>query len=492
VPEAKADRLRGQLGTPTIMCLVLAMLAPITGVAGPLALGFALGNGAGLPGAFLIATAVMLCFGAGYAAMSSRVSETGAFYAYITKGLGRPAGGAGAFVALLSYNAGFCGMCGAIGYFSWALVHRLSGFDAPWWVYTAAALGIIAFLGRRHVDIGARVLVGLLVLQIALLLAFVVATVAHHGFAAFSWRASFSPAAISSGGWNGFSIAMMFAFFLFGGIEMAAVYAEEARDPQKAIGRATYASVLAIGGIYLVASWCVIVSVGAGRVQQRALESPGELAFDVFGQLMGPTVQVLAAVLVIAGLLASMVGIHLGISRYVVALARDRLLPRGLASLHPRHKVPQRASAAAIAVAAAITAAFGAVGGDPLRTFFASLSGLIIIGTLATWVATSLAFIVYFRRTADPRWWQTFVLPVVALVSMSACLYLALTRYHLVTGVETAWINELPWVLVPAIVLGAGVMLYLRARHPDVYAGIWPEKPPLREEARCAAIGCNA
>jgi len=45
-------------------------------------------------------------------------------------------------------------------------------------------------------------------------------------------------------------------------------------------------------------------------------------------------------------------------------------------------------------------------------------------------------------------------------------------------------------------VLGAGVMLYLRARHPDghpdVYAGIWPEKPPLREEARCAAIGCNA
>src|SRR5579875_3776584 len=50
------------------------------------------GTGAGLSAAFVLGLLVLLCFSAGYATMSRRVVNTGAFYTYIARALaGRPA-----------------------------------------------------------------------------------------------------------------------------------------------------------------------------------------------------------------------------------------------------------------------------------------------------------------------------------------------------------------------------------------------------------------
>jgi len=46
-----------------------------------------LGNGAGVPGAFVIAGLILLIFSVGYAAMSRHVVNAGAFYAYLAQGL---------------------------------------------------------------------------------------------------------------------------------------------------------------------------------------------------------------------------------------------------------------------------------------------------------------------------------------------------------------------------------------------------------------------
>ena len=69
----------------------------------PVAIG--LGNGAAAPGAYLAVGIVLLLFGVGYAAMSQRVTNAGAFFAYVGRGLGRNAGIASAFMSILAYLA---------------------------------------------------------------------------------------------------------------------------------------------------------------------------------------------------------------------------------------------------------------------------------------------------------------------------------------------------------------------------------------------------
>ena len=92
---------RNSLGVAGVVFLVLAAVAPLTGIVVIAAIGIALGNGAGMVGAFLIVTVALLLFAVGYARMSREVVSAGGFYAYTVKGLGRPAGVAAGYVVLL-------------------------------------------------------------------------------------------------------------------------------------------------------------------------------------------------------------------------------------------------------------------------------------------------------------------------------------------------------------------------------------------------------
>ena len=76
---------RRSLSTGRVVFLVIAAAAPLAAMVGNVPLALIDGNGVGLPVAFLIATLVLLCFSVGYAAMSRRVVNTGAFYTYIAR-----------------------------------------------------------------------------------------------------------------------------------------------------------------------------------------------------------------------------------------------------------------------------------------------------------------------------------------------------------------------------------------------------------------------
>jgi amino acid transporter len=65
------------------------------------------------------------------------------------------------------------------------------------------------------------------------------------------------------------------------------------------------------------------------------------------------------------GLIASFHGIVMGCSRQVYALARDGILPKGLAALHPRFRTPTRAIAASVLVGIAATLRCRRLSGHP-------------------------------------------------------------------------------------------------------------------------------
>src|SRR6478672_13292054 len=127
---------RGTLGTFGIAFFVISAAAPLTAMAGGAPVAMLLGNGPGIPLAYVVVSVILVIFAVGYTTMARHHTSTGAFYSFVARGLRQPAGGAAALIALLGYNAMQIGLYGlfsaaASGFFSDNL-----GIDIPWWVFS--------------------------------------------------------------------------------------------------------------------------------------------------------------------------------------------------------------------------------------------------------------------------------------------------------------------------------------------------------------------
>lgn len=88
-PPVAATLRSGSLGTADIAFFVVSAAAPLTVMAGVAPLAILLG-GIGAPAGYLIAGITLAVFAVGFTTMSRHVKSGGAFYAYITRGLGGP------------------------------------------------------------------------------------------------------------------------------------------------------------------------------------------------------------------------------------------------------------------------------------------------------------------------------------------------------------------------------------------------------------------
>src|SRR5689334_3716182 len=113
-PAATATLRSGSLGSADIAFFVVSAAAPLTVMAGVAPLAILLG-GIGAPAGYLIAGITLAVFAVGFTTMSRHVRSGGAFYAYITRGLGRPVGIGAALLALIGYNGMEIGVYGLLG-----------------------------------------------------------------------------------------------------------------------------------------------------------------------------------------------------------------------------------------------------------------------------------------------------------------------------------------------------------------------------------------
>ena len=185
------SKKRKVLSTRRIVFLVVAAAAPLAAMVGNLPLALARGNGAGMPGAFLLATLTLVCFVVGYAEMSRRVVNTGAFYTYVALGLGKPAGVGAAFVAMVAYVAMTIGMAGGFGYFA-SIAAASMGAHVSWVAIAAIGVAVTGILGYRSIDLSSRILGGLMIAEIAVLAVFDASVAASRGLSAIP-ATSFSP-----------------------------------------------------------------------------------------------------------------------------------------------------------------------------------------------------------------------------------------------------------------------------------------------------------
>ena len=314
---------RDRLGVPAVLFFVLAGVAPLTVAAGVIPTAYATTGLTGIPAAFLLVAVILAVWATGYVAMTRHITNAGAFYAFIARGLGRPAGVAAALVALVAYSFLQVGLYGAFGPNAASEAAAHLGVHAAWWVWALAAWAVITVLGLLRVDVTGKVLGVLLSAEIIVILAETVSGLAHPAGGQLSF-AVLSPAALTSGGFGTVGVLAVVAVLGFVGFEQAPVLAEEARHPRRTIPVATYLALGAIAVIYAGAAWAMAAHVGQSHVVTTAAAQGPGLLFDLGGS---DALSQAAQWLFLTSLFAAALAFHNCVWRYIFALGREGVLP---------------------------------------------------------------------------------------------------------------------------------------------------------------------
>jgi amino acid transporter len=472
-PSAMSRALaRDRVGVPSVWSFIMSGIAPLTVAAGVITSAYATTGLTGIPFAFVVIAVVLALFVPGYVAMSRHITNAGAFYAFIARGLGKPLGVAAALMALLAYSFLQVGLYGAFGPAAQAEAQAHLHLTAPWWAWALASWAVVTVLGLLRVDITGKVLGVLTTVELIVIAIEIVAGLAHPagGHLAFS---PLSPGSLGSAGWSTFGVLAVVAGLGFVGFEQAPVLAEETRNPRRTIPMATYLALAVIAVVYAGAAWAMAAHAGPDHVVAAAASLGPGLLFAMGGNALATTAQFLFMTSLFAALLA----FHNAVWRYVFAISRERVLPAFL-SRTGANSVPKAASLAQSLTGLAVIVTYAAGGWAPMTDLFFWLGTTGGFGILILLALTSVAVIRFFGTgpgagTGESPW-AGITAPALSAVSLAVIAVMAVLHYATLLGVPpgspAAWL--LPASFAAAATAGLCLATFLRSRRPGIYATI--------------------
>lgn len=410
------------------------------------------GAGPALVLSFVLLGAVCGLAGLCYAELASMIPQSGSAYAYAYATLGELIAWIVGWALILEYAVGNIAVAiGWSGYF----VSLLSGFgiEMPgwlthgyWavkasgdpalrqlWVDAPRVAGIpillnlpafaivlaITMLLLRGVKESTRANNIMVVVKLLVLALFVGVGVMHIN------PANYHP--FAPNGFRGIHQGAAIVFFAYIGFDAISTAGEETRNPQRNM------PIGILGGLAICTVIYVIVgAVATGLVPYTELRSSDPLAKALQMAGLSTTGWIVAAGAVVS-MSAVLLVFQYGQPRIFYAMARDGLLPRFAARLHPKTRTPH--------ITTMITGAFVATGG--LLMDDAATYDLTNIGTL--WAFAVVCIGVLVLRVREPNRHRPFRVPfiwVVSLAGAGACLFV-------MRGLPTtAWIAFAIWMAI--------------------------------------------
>lgn len=493
---------RGTLGVVGVVFFVVAAAAPLVGMTGAVPFAIVLGNGAAVSGAYVAVGFTLLLFSVGYAAMSQQVTNTGAFFAYVGRGLGVNVGVGSAFVSITAYVTVQLAIYGFFGALMAGQMSAVFGLNLAWYWWCLIAWALVTALSLFSVDVGAKMLGVFMTLEVVSLVVMAVAVFVVGGPEGIDVAASFAPANVIVGGLAGSAgIALAFAFASYIGFEATAIYGEESKNPKRTVPIATYTAVLLITALFGFVTFAIVTGLGAGQVVDRVVElstvdgiplaDPAAVVFavaetyvgDWLGTWAGTLVSTTMQWLVLSSLFAGLLAFQNSAARYCYAMGRAAVLPKALDRVNAA-SAPQAGSLTVSAIALGVIVLFGVTGRDPVVNMFAWFSGVAVVAIVLVEALVCLAVIAYFRRTReDTRVWHTLIAPALAFIGLVLGLYLLISRFGLLAGTVAegvdpttqAWgLNATGWTLIglPFVLLLVGTVIGVLRRSAQHDAAI--------------------
>ena len=470
---------KGRLGVLGIVFFVVAAAAPLVGMTGAVPVAMLAGNLAAAPGAYLAVGITLLIFSVGFSTMSNQVTNAGAFFAYVGRGLGKHDGVGSAFISIVGYvtiQLAIYGFFGGLAAGQFASI----GINLPWYIWCLIAWVLVTGLSLLSVDVGAKVLGTLMILELLSLLITGISILANGGPEGLNFGASFSLQNIFVGGFGGGAgIAIAFAFASFIGFEATAIYGEESKDPKRTVPRATYLAIGIITVLFALVSFAMVTGMGSSKVADYVvansgdpvLSNPALVLFNLADKYVGTWMSQVMSWLVVSSLFAGLLAFQNAASRYFFAMGRGGVLPAAFGKVNGRG-APQAGAILTSVIAAIVIAIFAIAGLDPVLNLFFWMSGVTAIAIILVEILVSIAVVVYFMKNSGANVWQGKVAPIVAAVGLALGEYLLMSRFNLLAGTVadgvdpslpgSSWLlSPLGWVLVlaPFVAMIAGFVV---------------------------------
>ncbi len=485
----------GSIGTIAVVFMAMATAAPITAMTGnvPIAVGY--GNGIYAPAGYIVAGIILTIFTVGYAAMSRHITNTGAFYSYISHGLGSAVGFMSGVLSAVAYIVFEASLIGIFASFTRSTIIAFNGPTISWVPIALAGIIIIAILGYFDISISGAILGVFLVTEVVILLLMSFSVLFHgggsHGLvpSAINPLNAFkaAPSDPKAGIVGSAAIGLFFAFWSWVGYETTAVYGEESKNPKKVIPRALMVVVIFIMALYAFVSWMTIAGDGPAHAIAYARSSnPFSMFYNVADMYLGGWVKDIYQVLIITGSFACALAFHNSASRYIYSIGRElpsKKLSGALGATHDKHKSPYVASIIQTVITLAFilgfwifqkpSAAAPDVAYDDIYGLLAILGTMII---LIVQSLSSLSVISYFhvkkQHPETANIFRTIICPIVGAGGMLYVVYLLFTNLSFAAGAAASspFFHAIPWIVLAVAVLSLGYALLLRQRHPNDYA----------------------
>lgn len=457
---------KNTLGLFSLVFFVVAAASPLTGVVGGLPVAIIAGNGGGIPAIYIMACIILMIFSVGYITMSRYVNDAGAFYTYISKGLGENWGASASILALIAYMSIQTAIIAMLGFFSQLFLEQHLALHVPWWALSMLFTVIAWILGIKRVEVGGKLLGVLMLAEVAIvLLTDVSLLIKKTGPLNFS---SFEPTVFMQGN---LGIAFIFAIASFIGFESTAIYAEECRDPHKTVPRATLFALLIITVFFCFTSWSMVQAYGFDQIVNIARKDPGNFIFDITRQYVGQWAVETMSVLLITSLFAAALAFHNNISRYIFSISRDGLIWKELCMTHPTNGTPHNASHAHSVILLLLLAGMGGTNMDPMVQIFAFGSAIATLSILVLQVGVCAAVIMFFRHIGNHNHsaWQVYWAPLAALTAMSITIILAINNLQVLSGSDSKLVPYIPWFI--AICASTGYVMSVKRKTRALKAG---------------------
>jgi APA family basic amino acid/polyamine antiporter len=443
VPEAEGSGLKRTLGVGDLVLLSIGAVigAGIFSSIGTAAAGeilpdgtvIRLGAGPALVISFLVVALVCTLSALAYAELSSMIPQAGSAYTYTYATLGELIAWIVGWNLLLEYAIGNIAVAIAwSGYFN----SLLSGFGAelPGWLthgYRTALLssdpavhGLLQTAPRLGpIPILLNVPAAVIVMAVTWVLYIGVRESAEAnrwmvyfklmvlGFfvvvgAVNVDTANYTP--FAPNGWGGIGSAAGVLFFAYIGFDAISTAAEETKDPQRNVPKGILYGLAICTAIYVIVG---LVATGLVPYMQLKGADPLAKALELAGLPIASWFVALGAVI---SLTAVLLVFQYGQPRIFMAMARDGLLPKWAAAIHPKYRTPHITT-----FWTGVVVAVGSLFLDENEIY-----DLTSIGTLVAFAIVSIGVLVLRRIDKDrPRAFKAPAIWLVSLGGAAGCIY---------------------------------------------------------------------